>query len=203
MNNTFYDYILKFIVIGDSSVGKSNLLLQFTDKRFEHIHYVTIGVEFNSKIISYDDTIYNIQVWDTTGQETYKSITKFYYRDTLGCLLVYDITNRKSFEGISKWLEEIKEVNTNNTSIILVGNKLDLNGKRTVSYEEGKNFAIKHNIGFIETSAKTGLNVQKAFIETVSEIDKKIKNKTIDMSDKNIGINISNNVAESSYSCYC
>jgi len=207
MSEPFYNYTLKFIVIGDSSVGKSNLLLQFTDKRFEHTHDVTIGIEFGSKIISYDNTIYNIQVWDTAGQETYKALTKSYYRGAIGCLLVYDITNRDSFNDVSTWLSDIKESNPDNTNIILIGNKIDLEEYRTVSYEEGKKFADDNKIEFMETSAKTGANVYNSFINMIKHIDTKIKNGDINLKDKHTGVVITGDVDITddnyTYGCYC
>jgi len=207
MSEPFYNYTLKFIVIGDSSVGKSNLLLQFTDKRFEQTHDVTIGIEFGSKIISYDNTIYNIQVWDTAGQETYKALTKSYYRGAIGCLLVYDITNRESFNDVSRWLTDIKASNPDNTNIILIGNKLDLEEYRTVSYEEGKKFADDNKIEFMETSAKTGTNVHKSFINMIKHIDTKIKNGDINLKDKHTGVVITGDIDITddsyTYGCYC
>ena len=203
MSDTFYDYTLKFIVIGESSVGKSNILLQFTDQRFEQTHDVTIGVEFGTKIVSYEDTIYNIQIWDTAGQETYKAITKSYYRGAIGCLLVYDITNRETFDEVSKWLTDIKESNPYNTNIILIGNKLDLEDYRQVSYEEGKKFADDNKIEFIETSAKTGANVGSSFINMVKNIDIKIKNGELLFDNKQKHIILSNTTDSYTYGCYC
>ena len=203
MSETFYNHTLKFIVIGESSVGKSNLLLQFTDKRFEQTHDVTIGVEFGTKIVSYDGTVYNIQVWDTAGQETYKAITKSYYRGAIGCLLVYDITNRETFEAVSKWLIDIRESNPENTNIILIGNKLDLEEYRQVSYEEGKQFADDNKIEFIETSAKTGKNVNSSFIKMVKNIDTKIKNGELSFDNKQNTITLSNDTDSYTYGCYC
>ena len=203
MSDTFYDYTLKFIVIGESSVGKSNLLLQFTDKRFEQTHDVTIGVEFGTKIVSYEDTIYNIQIWDTAGQETYKAITKSYYRGAIGCLLVYDITNRETFAEVSKWLTDIKESNPYNTNIILIGNKLDLEDYRQVSYEEGKKFADDNKIEFTETSAKTGANVGSSFINVIKNIDIKIKNGEVLFDNKQKHIILSNTTDSYTYGCYC
>ena len=203
MNDTFYNHTLKFIVIGESSVGKSNLLLQFTDKRFEQTHDVTIGVEFGTKIVSYDNTVYNIQVWDTAGQETYKAITKSYYRGAIGCLLIYDITNRETFEEVSKWLIDIRESNPENTNIILIGNKLDLEEYRHVSYEEGKKFADDNKIEFIETSAKTGKNVNSSFIKMVKNIDTKIKNGELSFDNKQNSITLSNDTDNYTYGCYC
>lgn len=205
MTDNVYDYTLKFIIVGESSVGKSNILLQFTDKRFEQAHDVTIGVEFGSKIISCNNTVYNIQIWDTAGQETYKTITKSYYRGAVGCLLVYDITNRDTFDAIPKWLNDIKEINMNMSNMILIGNKIDLE-YRTVSYEEGKKFADDNKMGFIETSAKTGVGIVQSFMNILQSIDTRIKSGELTISNNNNCIKLSADKEHydySSYGCYC
>ena len=205
MTDNVYDYTLKFIIVGESSVGKSNILLQFTDKRFEQAHDVTIGVEFGSKIISCNNTVYNIQIWDTAGQETYKTITKSYYRGAVGCLLVYDITNRDTFDAIPKWLNDIKEINMDMSNMILIGNKIDLEEYRTVSYEEGKKFADDNKMGFIETSAKTGVGIVQSFMNILQCIDTRIKSGELTVSNNNC-IKLSADKEHydySSYGCYC
>ena len=121
-----YSYLLKYIVIGDTSVGKSCILLQFLEKKFKFDHDTTIGVEFGSKVISVNDKQVKLQIWDTAGQETFKSITRSYYRGSIGVVLVYDITNRDSFSNISKWLDETKSYANDKVVIMLVGNKTDL-----------------------------------------------------------------------------
>lgn len=172
--NTVYDYILKFIIVGDSSIGKSNILSRFTDNRFQKFHDPTIGVEFNTKIVSIQNTVYKLQIWDTAGQETFRSITRSYYRGTTGCLMVYDVTSRESFESLTFWISDLKNHCDTNIVIVLVGNKIDLETNREVSTEEGEMFAEKHNIGFFEISAKTGVNVSECFNNTVDKIGKKI-----------------------------
>lgn len=176
-----YDYILKFIIIGNSSVGKSNLLSMFTDKRFHSDHTMTIGVEFGTKIISSKNKKCKIQIWDTAGQEAFRSITRTYYRGTIGCLIVYDITNRSSFDSISFWIEDLKKNCDPSICIALVGNKMDLEHKRVVSTEEGKDLAERHNMIFFETSAKNGTNVDTCFYNIVDRISQMIEDKTIDL----------------------
>lgn len=184
-----YHYILKFIIIGDSSVGKSNILLRFTDNRFHSSHDTTIGVEFATKIISRQNTIYKLQIWDTAGQETFRSITRSYYRGTIGCLMVYDITNRESFESLEYWISDLQKYCDQNMVIVLIGNKTDLEDKRKVSFDEGKEFADKHKISFFETSAKTGDKISDCFVDAVDRINKKIIGNEISLI-KSKGVNV-------------
>jgi Ras-related protein Rab-2A len=180
-SKTIYDYILKFIIVGESSVGKSNILLRFTDNRFQSSHDLTIGVEFATKIISKQNTIYKLQIWDTAGQEAFRSITRSYYRGTICCLMVYDVTNRTSFESLIFWINDLKKYCDPDTMIILVGNKTDLRTDRKVTTVEGKEFADTHNISFFETSAKTGDKISDCFIDAVDKISKKLDAGKIDL----------------------
>jgi Ras-related protein Rab-2A len=163
-----YAYLLKYIVVGESGVGKSCLLLQFTDHRFVPIHDITIGVEFGTRLLDVHDTTIKCQVWDTAGQENYRSITRSYYRGACCAILVYDVTKRRTFNRITQWIEETKRC-TNNPHIVmvLVGNKIDLlerdPRRRQVSEEEAKQLAEEHKMLFLETSAKTGKHVQDVF----------------------------------------
>lgn len=184
-----YRYIFKYIIVGESSVGKSCLLLQFLDNRFKDSHDLTIGVDFGSKTIRLDDgTNVKVQIWDTAGQESFRSITKSYYRGSICALLVYDITRRSTFENLSRWLEDLREVAYNKMVVLLVGNKADLAGSREVSTEEGTEFAKKHNLIFYETSAKTGLNIEQAFVTSAVVINENIKSGEYDLRTENIGI---------------
>ena len=183
-----YAYVFKFIIVGDSSVGKSCLLLQFTDKRFKATHDLTIGVEFGSRTVSAKDQFIKLQIWDTAGQESFRSITRSYYRGSIGALLVYDITRRDSFDNLVRWLEEMRENAYSKMQIILVGNKVDLEAEREVSFEEGQAFARKHQLMFFETSAKTALNVEAAFMATTQRILENIDRGEYDLSNESIGI---------------
>jgi len=136
-----YDYLFKYIIIGPSGVGKSCLLLQFTDKRFHTDHDLTIGVEFGARIVNIDGKQIKLQIWDTAGQESFRSITRSYYRGAHGALLVYDITRRETFNHLKGWLAEVREHSTKDMVIMLIGNKNDLEHKRAVTYEEGRKFA--------------------------------------------------------------
>jgi len=158
--------VFKYILVGPVAVGKSALLFQFTEKCFTETHDITIGVEFGTYLTNIDGQPIKLQVWDTCGQESFRSITRSYYRGAQGVLLVYDVTRRESFEYLSSWLEECQENGDRNITIVLVGNKCDLTEERVISYEEGKKFADDHGILFLEASAKTAANVEEAFVRT-------------------------------------
>ena len=171
-------------------VGKSCLLLQFTDKRFQPVHDLTIGVEFGARMVSIHNKQIKLQIWDTAGQESFRSITRSYYRGAAGALLVYDITRRDTFKHLSIWLEEARQHSQSNMVIMLIGNKNDLEHRRAVSFEEGKAFADANGLIFMETSAKTAFNVEQAFINTAEKIHENITSGVIDVSNESHGIKI-------------
>ena len=174
-----------------SGVGKSCLLLQFTDKRFQPVHDLTIGVEFGARMVNLEgDKLVKLQIWDTAGQESFRSITRSYYRGAAGALLVYDITRRDTFQHLSRWLEEARQHAQSNMVIMLIGNKNDLEHRRAVSTEEGKAFAEANGLIFLETSAKTAYNVESAFINTAENIHGKIVSGEIDVSNESHGIKV-------------
>jgi Ras-related protein Rab-2A len=156
---TFNKIIFSNIV----AVGKSCILLQFNENKFREQHEITIGAEFGTKIIELEGKFIKIQVWDTAGHEAFQSITRTYYRGAAGALLVYDITRRDTYIHLIKWLSELKENAPKDITIILIGNKNDLENERQVSYEEGENFAKENGLLFLETSAKTAHNIVEAF----------------------------------------
>ncbi|KAL0144687.1 small GTPase superfamily [Mucor lusitanicus] len=173
-----YNYIIKYIIVGDSGVGKSCLLLQFTDKRFYAGRELTIGVEFGTRFITMQDgKQIKLQIWDTAGQESFRSITQSYYRGAAGALLVYDISRRETFEHVSTWLADVRKHANPHTTVVLVGNKCDLEGRqRQVTREEGEKFARDNDIPlFIETSAKSAENVEEVFAQTAEDVYEKIK----------------------------
>ena len=173
-----YDYIIKFIIVGDANVGKSNLLLQFTDKTFLFGYDITIGVDFATKIVTHNNKVYKIQLWDTAGQELFRAITRSHYRNVSGCIIVYDITNKKSFESIDYWINDLRDQNQN-ISIVIIGNKTDLNHLRMISIDDGIKKAEEYKIKIFETSAKLCSNVDEAFLYLVNDIDKKIESGEI------------------------
>ncbi|KAL1914664.1 uncharacterized protein VTP21DRAFT_8075 [Calcarisporiella thermophila] len=190
MTSLDYDYIFKYIIIGDSGVGKSCLLLQFTDKRFEPAHDLTIGVEFGARFVDAGGKRIKVQVWDTAGQESFRSITRSYYRGAAGALLVYDITRRETFDHLIVWLAEARRYTHTSTAITLVGNMCDLAARRKVSREEGENFAREHGLKYIETSAKLNVNVEEAFISTAAEILAKVREGAFDLSHEACGVRV-------------
>lgn len=162
---TYYKF--KFIMLGDISVGKTCIALKFVNNEFHDKYVCTVGVEFKLKTLNLSSKIStDLQIWDTCGQERFRTITRQYYRDANGILLVFDLTSSQSFNEIEVWLDEIRsniQSNLNEIMIVLVGNKCDLLTERQVSYSEASNFAKKHEIDYIEVSAKDGTNIYEAF----------------------------------------
>jgi len=162
---------LKILIIGESGVGKSSLLLRFTDDQFDAEISATIGVDFKVKVITIDGNKVKLAIWDTAGQERFRTLTPSYYRGGQGAILVYDVTNRESFQKIEDWLNELETYTTNHDMIkMLVGNKCDMEAERVVSKEEGQKCARKYQMMFIEASAKTKEGVQCAFEELVEKV---------------------------------
>jgi Ras-related protein Rab-1A len=166
-----YDFLFKLLLIGDSGVGKSCLLLRFADDIYTESYISTIGVDFKIRTIEKDGKTIKLQIWDTAGQERFRTITSSYYRGAHGIIIVYDITDRESFDNVKQWLNEIDKYACENVNKLLVGNKNDLEAKRQVDYEEAKAFADERGIPFLETSAKNSTNVTEAF-ETMASIIK-------------------------------
>jgi small GTP-binding protein len=169
-NGQEYDYLYKVVLIGDSGVGKSNLLSRFTRNEFNLETKSTIGVEFATRSIQADGKTIKAQIWDTAGQERYRAITSAYYRGAVGALLVYDIAKNVTFKNVERWLTELRENAAPNIVIMLVGNKSDLRHLREVPTETAKEFAEKNTLSFIETSALESTNVELAFQNILTEI---------------------------------
>eukprot|EP01083_Nonionella_stella_P189826 702838_1 len=166
-----YDYLFKLLLIGDSGVGKSCLLLRFADDTYTESYISTIGVDFKIRTIELEGKTIKLQIWDTAGQERFRTITSSYYRGAHGIIVVYDITDKDSFTNVEQWLKEIERYASENVNILLVGNKSDLETKRAVETETGKEFAEQNNkITFIEASAKNASNVERAFLTMATEI---------------------------------
>eukprot|EP00727_Mastigamoeba_balamuthi_P004728 m51a1_g14253 putative ras-related protein rab-1a (203) ;mRNA; f:268906-270511 len=168
--NPEYDYLFKLLLIGDSGVGKSCLLLRFADDTYTESYISTIGVDFKIRTIELEGKTIKLQIWDTAGQERFRTITSSYYRGAHGIIVVYDVTDQISFNNVKQWLQEIERYACENVNKLLVGNKSDLTTKRVVEFQVAKDFAATLNIPFIETSAKNATNVETAFMTMASEI---------------------------------
>ena len=170
MEKDGYDFLYKMILIGDSGVGKSNILLKYLKNEFQQNTKATVGVEFGTKTVEIDNKKIKVQIWDTAGQERYRSITSAYYKGAKGAFIVYDITRKGSFENIDKWIEDLKSNGDKNVSIMLIGNKSDLADKREVQTDEGIKKSEESKVAFLETSALNGENVAKAFEQIIEQI---------------------------------
>jgi len=178
-----YDYLFKVVLIGDSGVGKSNLLSRFTRNEFSLESKSTIGVEFATKSIHTEGKTIKAQIWDTAGQERYRAITSAYYRGAVGALLVYDLSKKGTFENVERWLKELRDHAEAGIVVMLVGNKSDLKHLRTVQTEEAMQFAKDNNLAFIETSANEGSNVETAFHNILTEIYHQLNRKALAADD--------------------
>jgi small GTP-binding protein len=164
------DFLLKIVLIGDSGVGKTNLLARFTRGEFNPDSKSTIGVEFATKTLEIEGKTVKAQIWDTAGQERYRAITSAYYRGAIGSLLLYDVSSSLTFQALPRWLQELRENADSNIVVMLVGNKCDLQDVRVVSTDEGIGFAKNENLLFIETSALDATNVHQCFTRLITEI---------------------------------
>ncbi|KAK4438752.1 Ras-related protein RABA1f [Sesamum alatum] len=178
-----YDYLFKVVLIGDSGVGKSNLLSRFTRNEFTLESKSTIGVEFATRSIRIDEKVVKAQIWDTAGQERYRAITSAYYRGAAGALLVYDVTRHATFENLERWLKELRDHTDSSIVIMLIGNKADLRHLRAVSPEDAQAFAERESMFFMETSALESVNVENAFTEVLTQIFNVVKKKAIEAGD--------------------
>ncbi|KAH8824584.1 GTPase [Flagelloscypha sp. PMI_526] len=182
-----YDYLFKVVLIGDSGVGKSNLLSRFTRNEFNLESKSTIGVEFATRSINVDSKTVKAQIWDTAGQERYRAITSAYYRGAVGALLVYDIAKHGTYQNVVRWLKELRDHADSNIVIMLVGNKSDLKHLRAVSTDDATAFAQENSLSFIETSALDASNVEAAFQNILTEIYHIVSSKTLEQNDAPIG----------------
>ena len=201
-----YDYLFKILLIGNTFVGKSSLLQRFIDQSWNGKFDPTIGVDFvriikNKKIqklktIEVEGKKVKLQIWDTAGEERFRNITSSYYKGGHGILLMYDITNRNSFESIKNWLIEVEKHADKNIYKVLIGNKIDLEKDRDITYNEGKEYAESEGMKFIETSAKDGSNIEEAFELITKEIIKSNINKNVnEIENKNNSkINLGDNI---------
>ncbi|KAF3329986.1 ras-related protein RABE1c-like protein [Carex littledalei] len=185
-----YDYLIKLLLIGDSGVGKSCLLLRFSDGSFTTSFITTIGIDFKIRTIELDGKRIKLQIWDTAGQERFRTITTAYYRGAMGILLVYDVTDESSFNNIRNWIRNIEQHASDNVNKILVGNKADMDeSKRAVPTSKGQALADEYGIKFFETSAKTNLNVEQVFFSIARDIKQRLSESDSKPEDRTIKIN--------------
>uniref|UniRef100_A0A2P2JMU2 Ras-related protein Rab11D n=1 Tax=Rhizophora mucronata TaxID=61149 RepID=A0A2P2JMU2_RHIMU len=180
------DYVFKVVLIGDSAVGKSQILSRFARNEFNLDSKATIGVEFQTRTLVIQHKSVKAQIWDTAGQERYRAVTSAYYRGAVGAMMVYDITKRQTFEHIPRWLEELRGHADKNIVIILIGNKTDLENQRAVPTEDATEFAQKEGLFFLETSALEATNVENAFLTVLTEIFNIVNKKNL-AADENQG----------------
>ena len=171
-----YEMMAKVILIGDSSVGKTNIMSKYLKNQFNENSKATVGVEFGSKLFKLNGHNINAQIWDTAGQEKYKAITGAYYKGSKGAFVVYDITRKETFESVDKWINDLKSSGDPKLIIIIIGNKCDLEEKREILKEQGEEKAKSFGCAFLETSALSGDNIDKGFEMMISEIFKKYGN---------------------------
>ena len=174
--------IIKIMILGNYSVGKTSFLIRFTKNKFDETYLATIGIDYIYRIINIENKLYKLMFYDTAGEEKYKSIPKNHIKNVQGIILMYDITNKKSFDSIIDWISDVKEIKGENFPMILVGNKIDLNESREVTEEMGYELAEKNQIEFFETSNKDGTNIQEAGLEIVYKIlsETKVNNLRIE-----------------------
>ncbi|XP_071720376.1 ras-related protein RABA5c-like [Rutidosis leptorrhynchoides] len=206
------EYLFKVVIIGDSAVGKSNLLSRYARNEFNLHSKATIGVEFQTQSMEIDGKEVKAQIWDTAGQERFRAVTSAYYRGAVGALIVYDISRSTTFESVTRWLDELNTHSETTVARMLVGNKLDLENIRAVSVEDGKNLAEKNGLFFMETSALDSTNVKTAFEMVIREIYNNVSRKVLnsDSYKAELSVNrvtLSNNAddgskqGQSKYSC--
>ena len=187
-----YEFIFKVLLLGNSNAGKSSLFLRFVDDIWNDTFVPTIGVDFKIKTFDIDEKKIKMQIWDTAGQERFKNIIASYYRGAHGILLIYDVTDKDSFKNLSNWLIEIEKNASKNVLKVLIGNKSDLEDKRVVTYNQGKEFADTYGLKFIETSAKKNLNVTEAFETLGRELMAASDDKRINKQKPNKKVTVSN-----------
>ncbi|OAY34856.1 ras-related protein RABA5e [Manihot esculenta] len=184
------EYLFKIVLIGDSAVGKSNLLSRFARNEFDSNSKATIGVEFQTQVVEIDGKEIKAQIWDTAGQERFRAVTSAYYRGAVGVLIVYDITRRTSFDSVKRWLDELTTHCDTTVARMLVGNKCDLENIRDVSVEEGKDLAEEESLFFMETSALDSTNVQTAFEVVIREIYNNLSKKILNSDSYKAELNL-------------
>ena len=181
-------YKLKFIIIGDAGVGKTNLVHRFVKGEFKSKYHLTIGIDFSSYNLEIDGKLFTLQLWDTAGSEQFRSIAKGYYNNSICAIVVYDITDEKCFKSISNWIKECDNYTNKKLIKILVGNKSDLNNQRKISQEDGRDMATNNRMLFYESSAKNGKNVENIFFDACKTISKNMDDGKYDTDCEDLGL---------------
>jgi len=199
-----YDHLFKLLIIGDSGVGKSSILLRFADNTFSANYITTIGVDFKIRTITIKGQKIKLQIWDTAGQERFRTITSTYYRGTHGVIVVYDVTSADTFSNVKRWIHEI-DTNCESVQKILVGNKVDDPSRRAVAEREARHFADSLRINYFETSAKENLNVEQMFhCITESVLDEKLRSPPITSNNvRGGGVQLTSKRQDSKKKCKC
>jgi Ras-related protein Rab-1A len=193
-----YDYLFKVLLLGDSDVGKSSLILRYTEETFNSKLVNSIGVDFKMKKREIDGKVIKVQIWDTAGHERFRSITYSYYRGANAIIIVFDLSDKKSFISITEWLKQIEKHAKENVFKFLVGNKSDLVEQRKVSYDEAKQYADEHELPYIETSAKEGININELFDSSIKSF---LNNSNNFSGEKNIKLNSQNTTSSEKGIC--
>ena len=184
-------YMVKIIIVGNSNVGKTNIVTRYVKGEFSNEYMITIGMDFLTCNLELDNKIFKLRLWDTAGSEKFRSVTRGYYSNTCYALIVYDITDDSSFNSVKQWIEDVQSFANKGTNLVLVGNKVDLNNKRKISKEEGQNLATEYGMDFYESSALTGENINDIFEGICQKVNQQIDEGKIDLSDPSNGISIS------------
>jgi small GTP-binding protein len=198
-----FDYSLKIVVVGDSGVGKTCLLIRFVRDLFDEESQPTLGVEFLTKIVQTERHRIQLQLWDTAGQELFRSVTRGYYRGSAGALLVFDLTSRDSFDHIAQWLQDIKDVARTDVVTVLLGNKADLTEERQITTAEAESFAKEHSMPYFETSAKTGACVTESMDSCVAVIEKNVDEGAYQVAQNQTGDAVDFEKEDPSKGCGC
>ena len=187
MDTESYEFMFKVVLVGDMSVGKTNIIAKYLKNEFSEDYKTTIGVEFHSKIAKVEGHVVKAQIWDTCGQERFKSITDSYYRGAKGAFVVYDITRKNTFESVDSWISALRSAADKNLNIIIIGNKSDLEDQRQVETEQGEEKAQNNEAAFMETSAYSGDNIDKAFDNMITDVYNKCKSEMLANVEIDIG----------------
>jgi small GTP-binding protein len=171
-----FDEKIQVIIVGESSVGKTSIMTKYCTGSFTHQHLATAGLDYFTRDEKVESRIIRLKIWDTAGQEQFKSLTRNFYKNSDGAIVVFDVSNRNSFDKVQEWIQSIYDSANENVKLILVGNKIDL--KREVSHDEGKKFADSYNLGYFETSAKENIGINEMIKKLLADILSNLKKST-------------------------